>query len=270
MKLYFEHDGSKQSRDKNFKYLYSIHHLSLVQTSAFITQSYLTPGGLAPSDIGTSSVNFSDIEKQFRSDLSAAGKVYQLLNFNFDYDKVKYPEPINKDSWLFGSYQSSFHFKAPFSGYILLDVGSETEADFVFSRDGNAMTKEDVGTKSFNYKEKLGNDRIWCMKKLKIKIERGVIYDINLSGGFSRVKMITDGIVIFKYPGLQDFDNFAYPMQYFYVPKAATEIIFTDAFGEGLNERGFLISPNGVSLKRQALGPKNMYRVPVAPENRGK
>ena len=65
MKLYYKYDGTRQSRDKIFKYLYTIHHLSLVQTSAFITQSYIFPGGQAPSDIGIIPVSFADIEKQF-------------------------------------------------------------------------------------------------------------------------------------------------------------------------------------------------------------
>lgn len=270
MKLYYEHNGTQQSRDKIFRYLYSIHHLSLIQTSAFITQSYLSPGGPAPLDIWSSPVGFSDIEKQFQKDKAAANKVYDLLNLDFDYDKVKYTEPINADSWLFGSYQCSFYFKAPFSGDISLDVGSETQAEFVFSKNGNAITKEFVGNENFNYEEKLGNNRIWRLKKFKIKLEKGIVYNISVSGGFSRVKMNTKGIVLFKNPGMQDFDNFAYPMQYFYVPNAATEIIFSDAFGEGLNERGFLIPPNGVPLKREAMGARNLYKVPVSPDQRGK
>ena len=121
----------------------------------------------------------------------------------------------------------------------MLDVGSETQAEFVFSKDGNVVTKEFVGVKNFNYEEKLGNNRIWRSKKFKIKVQKGIVYNISLSGGFSRVKMNTKDIVLFKNPGMQDFDNFAYLIQYFYVPKAATEIIFSDEFGEGLNECGF-------------------------------
>ena len=84
------------------------------------------------------------------------------------------------------------------------------------------------------------------------------------------MKMKTEGIVVFKNPGTQYFDNAGYPLQYFYVPKSATEIIFSDAFEEGFNGRGFLISPNGVSQKREAMGPKYIYRIPVQPEQRGK
>ena len=270
MKLYYEHDGTKQSRDRIFKYLYSIHHLSLVQTSAFVGQSYVLPGGPAPSDIGAVPVSFADIEVQFQKDITASNRVYELLNTNFNYDKVKYTEPIPIDSWLFGGYQCSFYFKAPFSGLILFDVGAQYESVFMFNRDGNTIIKEFVGTKNFTYQETLGNKGIWSMKKFNMKVEKGVIYNINLSGGFSRVKMRTEGIVLFKNPGMQDFDNAAYPMQYFYVPKAATEIIFSDLYAEGLNGRGFLIPPNGIPLKREAVGPKYIYRVPVAPENRGK
>ena len=52
-----------------------------------------------------------DIEKQFQKDLTASSKVYELINLAFDYDKVKFTEPINDESWLFGSYQCSFYFK---------------------------------------------------------------------------------------------------------------------------------------------------------------
>lgn len=270
MKLYYEHDGTKESRDKIFKYLYTIHHLSLVQTSAFIGQSYIFPGGPAPSDIGTRLLNFTDIENQFQKDIAVANKVYELLNLKFDYDKVKYTEPIPNESWLLGGYQCGFYFKAPFTGVISLDVGAEYDSEFVFSTDGSVIKKEFVGTKNFDYKEKLVNGRIWSLKKFKIKVEKGVMYHINLSGGFSRVKMKTEGIVLFKNPGMQDFDNAAYPLQYFYVPKAATEIIFSDGYAEGLNERGYLIPPNGVPLKRESMGTKYIYRVPVKPNERGK
>ena len=270
MKLYYEHDGTQQSRDKIFNYLYTIHHLSLVQTSAFITQSYIFPGGPAPSDIGSEPASFANIEKQFQKDIKTSNRVYQLLQTDFNYDKVKYTEPIPDNSWLFGGYQCGFHFKAPFSGFISLDVGAEYDAEFIFSSEGNVITKEFVGSKNFDYREQLINNRTWSLKKFKIKIEKGVMYNINLSGGFSRVKMKTEGIVLFKNPGMQDFDNAAYPVQYFYVPKAATEIIFSDGYGEGLNGRGFLIPPNGVPLKREAMGPKYIYRVPVQPEQRGK
>lgn len=82
--------------------------------------------------------------------------------------------------------------------------------------------------------------------------------------------MKTEGVVLFKNPGMQDFVNAAYAVQYFYVPKAATEIIFSDGYGEGLNRSGFLIPPNGVPIKREAMRPKYIYRVPVRPHQRGK
>lgn len=112
-----------------------------MQISAFITQSYIFPGGLVPADIGNVSMSFADIEKQFKKDIAAANKVYKLLNLNFDYDKVKYTEPIKNDSWLFGGYQCSFYFKAPFSGFISLDIGAEYDSKFLFSSEGNVLSK---------------------------------------------------------------------------------------------------------------------------------
>lgn len=270
MKLYYEHDGSKQSRDNIFRYLYTIHHLCLVQTSAFITQQYLSPGGVAPPAVGSAPLSFSAIEKQFENDFRSANKTYTLLNLDFDYDKVEYTEPVNPKSWLFGGYQSYFYFKAPFSGSISFDAGAEGMATLEINTGDNFIEKEQVGSQNFDYKETLVSDRTWSMKKFQLKVEKGKVYNINLSGGFSRIKMQTPGIVLFKNPGLQDFDNYAYPVQYFYVPKAATEIIFYDAFAEGLNERGYLVAPNGVAQKRETLGAKNIYRVAVSPESRGK
>ena len=43
IKLYYAHDGTQESKDRLFHYLYAIHHLMLVQTAAFVGQSYISP-----------------------------------------------------------------------------------------------------------------------------------------------------------------------------------------------------------------------------------
>ena len=68
---------------------------------------------------------------------------------------MKYTDPIPNDSWLFGGFQGSLYFKAPFTGFISLDVGAEFDAEFVFSSEEKVMTKEFVGKKNFDYEEKL-------------------------------------------------------------------------------------------------------------------
>ncbi|MGJ7031892.1 DUF4838 domain-containing protein [Niabella hirudinis] len=272
MKLYYEHDGTQESKNRLFNYLYRIHHLMLVQTAAFVGQNYILPldkGNIVPDGKNIKPVTHDEIERQFKKDLQVARPVYQLSAFNFDLDKVKYVEPIVNTVWRFGGYQCVFYFKAPLSGKISIDVGAETETPFVFSDEDQVLIREDVGKSNKDYTETIMG-RSWGMKKFQIPVEKGKRYRLQTSYGFARVKMNTPGIVLFKNPGAEDFDNYAYPVQYFYVPKSATEIIYYDAFPGGQNEGGFLAAPDGKHIQREPTGDKNTYRVPVQPAYRGK
>ncbi|WP_169540133.1 DUF4838 domain-containing protein [Niabella aurantiaca] len=272
MKLYYEHDGTQESKDRLFRYLYSIHHLMLVQTAAFIGQDYIAPlnkGNIVPSGNGTRPISPEEIEQLFQKDLSVAARPYTLTDFQFDMDKVKYKEPIPKESWRFGGFQCRFYFKAPFSGMLHIDAGGLSETPFLMICNGKILVKETIKKESSDYEETLSG-RTWNMKRFKIPVEKGKIYEFETNYGSSRIVMQTPGIVLFKNPGSEDFDNYAYPVQYFYVPQHTQEIVFYDQYPEGTNGRGYLIAPDGKVLKREATGSKNIYRVPVAQQYQGK
>ena len=273
MKLYYEHDGTQKSKDHIFNYLYSIHHLMMVQTAAFIGQNYIPPfdkGNIVPDTKGVKLITEKEIENQFQYDLkSSTSKLYTLENFIFDYDKVRYTTPIPINAWRFGGFQCFFYFKAPFSGIISMDAGAEVTTPLKVYTDNEKIVDESVGNNNYDYKEKLLG-REWSLKKFKLSIVKGKTYYISTNYGFSRVKINTPGIVLFKQPGQQDFDNYQYPIQYFYVPKGTKEIVFYDAEPEGTTGRGFLINPDNIPVKRLETGAKNIYKVVVAPRYRGK
>ncbi|MCO6497412.1 MAG: DUF4838 domain-containing protein [Chitinophagaceae bacterium] len=272
LKMYYEHDGTQQSKDKIFRYLYSIHHLLMVQTSAFIGQQYIPPfdkGNIVPSGVGVRRLTASDIEQQFANDLAVVPPPYQLTNVEFDYAKVQYLEPIPELSWRFGGFQCNLFFRAPFTGRVSLEAGAETTTPLKIFTDDTIIIDEEVGEGNYDKTETL-TGRTWKLKAFTFDVEEGKFYQIRTRYGYSRVKINSPGIVILKNPGLADFDNYQYPVQYFYVPKSATEIVFYDKEPEGTNRRGYLIAPDGTRMLRESAGFKDVYRVSVAPEYRGK
>lgn len=273
MKLYNEHDGTKENRDNIFQYMYSIHHLLMVQTAGFVGGGYIDPGGPAPQPVRSfKRLSPEEIERQFDRDLQQT-KTYQLSDFKFDFEKVVYTDPIPNDSWLFGG-KANFYFIAPFTGTVQIEAGPEAVENYSsqikISTNNveilNVTVKKDIST----YRETVSG-RSWNLKKISFNIEKNKIYNLQTSGGNNRVKFITPGIVLFKNAGESiDYDNYSYPDFYFYVPKNTREIIFYDAQPEGTNLRGYLITPDGKTLKRESTGIATMYRVKVDPSQSGK
>src|SRR5687768_280516 len=104
MKLYYAHDGTQESKDRFFEYLYSIHHLFMVQTSAFIGQHYIAPldkGNIVPKTV-VKALTDEEIDTQFRADLLSDPKKYDVVDFQFDHKKAIYTEPIAPSAWRFG------------------------------------------------------------------------------------------------------------------------------------------------------------------------
>ena len=66
-----------------------------------------------------------------------------------------------------------------------------------------------------------------------------------------------------------DFDNYAYPAQYLYVPEGCTEIVFEES--AGLPGHFYLPGEDvGKENHGTPLGIKNLYRVGVKPQWRGR
>ncbi|MEO6907452.1 MAG: hypothetical protein ABI210_06140, partial [Abditibacteriaceae bacterium] len=276
MKLYYDHDGTQEDKNKIFAYLYSINHLFMVQTAAFMGQWYISPldkGNIVP--VGTAKqLTPEEIDAQFQLDLKSDPKKYDISDFQFDFSKAKYTVPMNDSSWRFGR-SSTGYFVPKKTETISFDAGCE-KADTSFSvfNDDGILINDKVGTGNFDYTETI-NERTWNMKKYSLKVEAGKKYYARFRGGFNRFKMNSD-IIVYNAHQEDDFDNYAYPVQYLYVPKSCDEIIFQD--GSAIQPDGKIVTgaffATGETVTDEnhgtPIGIKNLYRVAVKPEWKGK
>lgn len=276
MKLYHEHDGTQESKDRLFHYLYSIHHLFMVQTAAFVGQGYITPlkkGNLVPKGTGKR-LTVAEIDAQFRKDLESNPKEYEAGSLQFDFKRARYTEPAAPSAWRFGRNPTAY-FVPRESGEISFDAGCEAgDTQLILFTDGGLLLDEKVGASNSDYTETI-DARSWRMKRFRLKVEAGKRYSLRLRGAFNRFKMNSSVIVYNAHHG-DDFDNYAYPAHYFFVPRDAAEIVFEDrvaARPDGTVVTGVFYGPGetvGDGSRGEPLGIKSLYRVAVKPEWKGK
>jgi hypothetical protein len=272
MMLYYAHDRTQASKDRIFEYLYSIHHLFMVQTAAFMGQHYLAPldkGNIIPQ--GTARrLTAEEIDAQFRADLASHPKLYDVVDFRFDHAKVSYTAPMDEAIWRFGRNPVAY-FIPKASGTISFDAGKEAgDTRFIVFTDDAVLVNDKVGTGNFDYKDTI-QERTWSMKRYTLKVEAGKKYQVRFRGGFNRFKMRSE-VVVFNSRGDDDFDNHSYPVHYFYVPKQCTEIVFEETNIKDPTGTFFALKPGGKrskSVHGTALGIKGLYRVEVPPEWQG-
>jgi len=276
MKMYYAHDGTQESKNRLFHYLYSIHHLFMVQTAAFIGQWYISPldkANIVPVGTGRR-LSEEEIDAQFRADLASDPKRYQVAAFQFDSARAIYTEPVNPASWRFGRNPTAY-FVPPTAGPVAFDAGCEKgDTRFTLFSDDGIILNEKVGTGHFDYTETL-DGRTWSLKKYSLKLKAGKRYSVRFRGGFNRFKM-NSAVIVYNAHGGDDFDNYAYPAHYLYVPKNCREIIFEDGLAvrpDGTLTTGAFYAP-GETLSKEnrgiPIGIKNLYRVAVKPEWKGK
>jgi hypothetical protein len=269
MRLYHEHDGTQASKDRLFEYLYGIHHLMMVQTSAFKHQHYISPldkGNITPE--GTARrLTPDEIERNFREDLAAYPLQYEVLTIDFDPAKARWREPAPQTSWRFGG-TPHYRLTPKESGTIEFSAGAIGSSEFTFYTRDEILIKETVGETNHSFSESI-EDKEWKMKRYSIDVKAGKTYQIRLRHGFNR--FVTESpLPLFSSQGYEDFDNYAYPDKYFYVPKNATQVVFSDPHPEGLNGKGYLIDPDGNVHKRTPIGAPGLFTVPVEPRHRGR
>ena len=134
MKLYYTHDGTQENKDKIFAYLYSIHHLFMVQTSAFMGQWYISPldkGNVIPIDTDKH-LTPEEIDAQFQLDLKSDPKKYDVSSFQFDFAKAKYTVPMTDPNWCFGRNPTAY-FVPKTTGEVFFDAGTETDGEYAKS-----------------------------------------------------------------------------------------------------------------------------------------
>lgn len=271
MKLFYEHDGTQASKDAIFQYLYSIHHLMMVQTAAFQSQSYLQPlvndVNVFPNGVGKV-LSVDEIETNFALDLLSNPQVYTVAPFTFDLDKAEFLQQANKMAWRYGG-DVTMKFKAKKTENFVFNAGSTDSSEFAIYNASGVLLKDKVGVDNTTYTETLeGQD--WFMKHYSLPIQEGQEYSIHFTGYFNRLSMKTK-IPLFRQISSADFDAIGYPPAYFYVPKAATEIVFYDEIGTAVDPMGsVMVDSKGEIHQREETGIKNLYRVAVPLSLRGK
>ncbi|TAN47683.1 MAG: DUF4838 domain-containing protein, partial [Methylococcaceae bacterium] len=271
MKLFYEHDGTQAGKDAIFQYLYSIHHLMMVQTAAFQSQSYLQPlvndVNVFPKGVGKV-LSVDEIEANFALDLMSNPQLYVVLPFSFELDKADFLHQADKMAWRYGG-DVSMQFKVKQTGNLVFNAGSTDTATLEIFNKSTILLKESIGVDNTTFTETLdGQD--WFMKHYSLPVQAGQEYSLHFTGYFNRLTMQSK-IPLFKRIGEADFDAVGYPSVYFYVPKSATEIVFHDELGSVDDPLGsIMIDPKGAVHPREDTGIKDLYRVAVPSALRGK
>lgn len=257
MKMMAARVPSRQSsNDSVYQYIYSIHQRMLVQTAAFTGQQYL---GVSPAPLTTHQLTETEIETNFAADLAALPLEYGISTMVFNYDNSNYIDSTGNDIWRFGI-RSTGYFKAKFTGVISVDIGSESASQLKIYTEDSTYISTAIGPANFTFTETFAA-RTWSMKNYVINVVAGQTYNIATSFGFGRVRMRTPGVILFTLNIPDDFDNYAYPIKYFYVPVGTTKIAYSDnqvqTTGTGL------IPPSGTVLTRTATSAAGIYTVNV-------
>ncbi len=277
MKLSYDHDGTQASKDRLFEYLYAIHHLYLVQTSAFMGQAYISPldkGNIIPKTV-VKPFTPDEIDARFRADLQSDPKKYNVGEFRFDFKRATFTEAMGATAWRFGMNPTAY-FVPKVDETLSFDAGREkpeeksaekSDVGFTVFSDDGLLLQANVGPDSFDYTD-TGENRTWHMKRFTLKVEAGRKYTIKFTGAFNRFKM-NSKVIVYNTRHPNDFNNYAYPAHYFYVPKDCGEIIFEDLLG---SSGSFFLPGEKVGKENHGtpLGIKNLYRVAVKPQWRGK
>ena len=269
MKIYYDHNNTQASKDAIFQYLYSIHHLMMVQTAAFQSSSIIHPydkGNIFPNGVGKK-LSPQEIENNFSADLISNPVIYKVVPFEFDFKKAGFLQAADNMAWRYGG-DVSMQFIAPSNGTIDFDAGSTGESEIDIFNSNGVLLKKKVGSIDNTFTVTLdGQD--WFMKSFSLPVAAGQLYNLHATGYFNRFVMKSH-VPMFTTMG-QSFDLIGYPAMYFYVPKNATEIIFKDDRGTVANNLGsFMVGADGVKYPRQATSINNVYRVAVPAAQRGK
>lgn len=257
----------QSSNDSVYQYLYSIHNRTLVQTVAFTGQRYL---GTAPTPTSAHQLTDLEVENNFNTDLINLPVQFELSNFKFDYAKVGFVDSIPLTAWRFGLFAGA-RFKAKTNGFLSVDIGTRaTSQAKIYTEDSSIVNESLDYNNNFAFAEIIGTDT-WHMKNYNISVDSGKIYNLGTSpGGFGRVRIRTANINLFLTNGANDFDNAQYPIKYFYVPIGTTQIAYFDSEIQGLNSAGYLVTPTGAELIRQATNAAGVYTVNVPAGTDGK
>lgn len=217
------HDNTFESMQRIFNYMYSIHHLMMVQTPAFLGQNYIAPFNQRPLGENIQHLTYPQIEAQFQNDLISNPKVYDVVPFSFDYNRATTIEKLDDNIWKYGRH-AMVYFVPKEPGVIEFLAGcdnSNTQIS-IFNEDGLVLS-ELAGMSNYDTVENVSGSAYY-LKLYTINVVPGKTYYLSMRGGFNRLKMISNH-TIWLSNGADNFDNYALPVQYIYIPVSAKELV---------------------------------------------
>lgn len=269
LQLYYEYSNnpSIQSYNTLLDYIYSIHHLRLLQTHALQAYYIQPPAGynragdpnaLARQDGKVKTLQYSDIEKNFEKDLKASPVPYSISKVTFDVKKASSFEQEEKAKYnpqfLIGKNQYQFYI--PATQKFRLKAGATDKTSLVIADDRNKVLLEKViPGKESGYED------------IEIELPKG-IYLLTFGEHYRFSRIIFPGNIPF-FSANHLYDNAGYPLLYIYVPKDVKEIVYTDFYGPGTNDRGYWINPAGEHVKPELI-KYSTYRIAVPSQFRGR
>lgn len=258
LKLYYDYqyNASPSAYKELITYVYSIHNLRLLQTSALVTRYIKAPKGFTEKiNKKVAALEHPQIEKSFKADKAENPVAYALSDFQFDIIKAiakKGQQPANP---LYINGSNSYSFCLPAKQTFIIQAGA--------TADTRLMLKD-------------ANNKVWYNKviagskdgyeTIKLDLPAGK-YTLTFGAYYRFSRLIFPADIVFVSSN-KNYDNYRYPMLYVYVPKGATEIIYTDANGPGTNGRGNWIDPSGKTIQPQ-LVKYTTYRIPVPKQYSG-
>jgi len=269
LRLYYDyvHKPSIQGYTELIDYIYSIHHLRLLQTYAMQTRYIKAPSGykkasdmkaIAVENEKVKKLRIQLIENNFKKDLEENPTSYSVSKFIFDVKKAYLfsEEEIAKKNPRFINGRNSYRFYIAIPQKLLIKAGATKDTRLIIKDDQDKIILEKVisGSKSDYEAIEVG------LSKGGHTLIFGEYYR------FSRI--IFPGNISF-FSTTHFYDNGTFPLLYIYVPKDVSEIVYLDGYGPGTNKRGDWIDPDGKHIKPELL-KYSTYRVAVPPQQRGK
>jgi hypothetical protein len=265
LKLYYDYrsNSTVQSYNEIINYLYLIHPLRLVQTSALVSY-YIKPpkdyNAPIPNNQRESAVDLSklyrEIESNFKADLNKRSFTYSIASSNFNIVKAK-PIVVTKAidlKYLNGPNQYQFYL--PASKTFSIKMGSTKQTRMrVLNDEGEQVFEKNILPSEEDY------------ISVKVQLPAGK-YTLLLGAyyQFTRIEFPTD--MVFVSSGTLWYSNASYPLLYVYVPKDIDVIVYEDMLGPGLNKRGYWIDPSGKRIEAENIY-NNIYKVSVPKQYRG-
>ncbi len=249
------------------KYVNGIHHLRLLQTRAIQTLYIKPPAqfksrraktALSENHTTVSSLTQNQINELFKKMIKKNPMLYALSELRFDFKKASVSNPNKKLQYnpLYINGTNNYNFYLPTSRKLSFQVGATAQMRFSIKDENGKLwfAGKVEGTKS-------GYER------MDITLPKGLyVLQIGELYMFSRFIFPAD-IPLFT-PDTY-YDNYKYPLQYVYIPKGVTEIVYYDELGPEKRSGGVWFNPVGQKVASTLVRGK-VYKVKVNSEAAGK